>query len=115
MAKKLVFRIISSIIGLYIADYLVNGFEIRDGIKALLIGGTLLGAAIFFIKPIFKIISLPLRIITFGLFNFVINLFLVWLVIDVIMWQYMEIRGLIALFWVTLIIWIINHIFSKIS
>lgn len=112
MGKRLTFCVISSILGLFIADYLVTDFEINGGIKALVIGGCLLGAAIFFIKPVLKIITLPLRIITLGIFNFIINMFLVWLTIDVIMWQYMEIKGLLALFWTTLIIWLTNYIFS---
>jgi putative membrane protein len=114
--KKLLFLVISSILGLFIANYLLkSGFEIQGGVKALLIGGLILGLANFFIKPVLKTISLPLRIITLGIFGFIIDMLLMWLIIDVIMWQYMEINGLVSLFWVTLIVWCSDYIFSKFS
>lgn len=115
MGKRLIFSIISSILGLYVAGYLVSGFEIKGGLKALLIGGLLLGATNFFIKPALKLITFPLRIITLGIFNFVINMFLVWAVIDVIMWQYIEITGLASLFWTTVVIWCSGLIFSTLT
>ncbi len=93
----------------------MSGFEIKGGLKALLIGGLLLGATNFFIKPALKLITFPLRIITLGIFNFVINMFLVWAVIDVIMWQYIEITGLASLFWTTVVIWCSGLIFSTLT
>ena len=113
MGKRLVFNIISSIIGLYVASYLIKDFEVTSGMKGLLIGGLLLGLANFLIKPILKLITLPLRILTLGLFGFLIDMFLVWSIIDVVLWQYMEINGLIALFWITLITWAANLVFLR--
>jgi len=39
--------------------------------------GIILGLLNYFVKPILEVISLPLEIITLGLFTFVINIFLV--------------------------------------
>jgi len=115
MLKKLVINIVSAVLGLYLAEYFVKGLEITGGLKIMLIAGLMLGLVNLFIKPALKLISLPLRIITFGIFGFIINMLIVWLVIDVIMWQNMEIRGLIALFWTTLVIWLTNLVFSAIA
>lgn len=112
MIKKLVFNIISSILGLFIAGYLVPGFESKDGIKAIIIVGLVLGLANFFVKPVLKLITFPLRLITLGIFTFVIDIFLVWVVIDLFMWQYIEITGIITLLWTTVAVWCSNYVFS---
>jgi len=61
-----------------------------------------------FIKPILKIITLPLRILTFGLFGLIINMLMIWLV-D-IFFPELIIAGLIPLFWLTFIVWILSFL-----
>jgi putative membrane protein len=58
--------------------------HIIPGIRADSLGGALLGAAILGIlnavlKPIFVILTLPITLVTFGLFLFVINALIFWL------------------------------------
>ena len=47
--------------------------------ESALIGGIILGLSNIIIRPILVIITLPLQIITLGLFSFVINVFLLFL------------------------------------
>ncbi|MFH1656381.1 MAG: phage holin family protein [Candidatus Nealsonbacteria bacterium] len=111
MISKLFFHIISGILGIFLASRFVPGIEFSGSTQILLIAGTILGLVNFFIKPILKIISLPLRILTLGLFSLVINMVLVWLVVDILFPNDLEIIGLIPLFWTTIIIWALNMIF----
>lgn len=108
MFRKLILQIASGMLGLFLAVNFISGIEFAGSIQILLIFGGILGLVNFFIKPILKIISLPIRILTLGLFSLVINMILIWLVIDV--FSPIEIKGLIPLFWTTLIIWALSLI-----
>jgi len=108
MFRKLILQIASGMLGLFLAVNLISGIEFTGSIQTLLIFGGILGLVNFFIKPILKIISLPIQILTLGLFSLVINMILIWLVIDV--FSPIEIKGFIPLFWTTLIIWAFNLI-----
>ena len=112
MLGKLLFHIISGILGLFLASKYISGVEFTGNYKTLLIVGASLGMANFFIRPFLKTVTLPLRIITFGLFSLVINMFLVWLVADVIFFREFEIKGIVPLFWTTIIIWALNFFFG---
>ncbi len=109
---KLIFQIIAGILSLWLAVQFVpkivpGGVEFTGEIKYLLIAGAILGLINFFIKPILKMITLPLRILTFGLFSLVINMLIVW-IID-ILFPELIIRGIIPLFLVTVIVWIVSY------
>ena len=112
MIVKLLFHIVSGTLGIFLAAKLIPGVEFTGSTQTLLIAGSILGLVNFFIKPILEIISLPLRLITLGLFSLVINMVLVWLVVDVLFPGALEIRGIIPLFWTTMIVWILNLIFT---
>lgn len=112
MLGKLLFHIVSGILGLFLAIKFIPGVEFAGPVKTLLIAGLVLGLVNFFVKPILKKISLPLRIITFGLFSLIINMFLVWVTADILFPGQIEISGLAPLFWTTLIIWGLNFIFG---
>lgn len=105
---KLLFHIISGALGLFIAARFVPGVDFTGTYKTLIIIGAVLGFINFFVKPVLDRITLPLRVLTFGLFSLIMNMFFVWLVADVFFPAEMEIQGLIPLFWTTLILWALN-------
>ena len=87
------------------------GIEIISVWEILILVGAVLGLVNFFIKPILKFITTPIRIITFGLATLLINMFLIWLV-DIFFPEFI-VDGLIPLFWMSLIIWTVNSILLK--
>lgn len=113
-------NIIAGTLTLLIAVKFVRGVEFRGPFFILpidesqLIGffsslvfvGAFLGFLNFFIKPALDFITLPLRIITFGLFSLVINFFLI-LIVDIV-FEELEIQGFIPLLWTTFISWILT-------
>jgi len=115
MLGKLLFHIISGILGLYLANklspYYFPGVEFTGTIKMLLIIGGVLGLVNFFIKPIIKKATWLLRVLTFGLFSLVINMGLVWLA-EILFPKDLEITGIVPLFWTTIIIWALNFFFG---
>lgn len=107
---KFIGQILTNALAIFIADYLIVGFTFEGGILMLLIAGLILGLINFLIKPILKLISAPIILLSLGLFLIVINIFLLWL-LDYLMPE-LTIIGLSAYFWGVLTISIINITFG---
>ena len=65
-------------LGLWIAAALVPGVRIRST-SGLAWAALVLGLANAFIRPLLWLLTLPLTVLTFGLFALVVNGFLIWL------------------------------------
>lgn len=76
---KLVMRLFTSTLAVIISAYLLKGITINST-KTALIAAIVLGTLNVFIKPILVLITLPINIVTLGLFTLVINVTLVMLV-----------------------------------
>ena len=75
---KLVMRLFTSTLAVIISAYLLKGITINST-KTALIAAIVLGTLNVFIKPILVLITLPINIVTLGLFTLVINVALVML------------------------------------
>ena len=62
-----------------VAAHLFNGIEVR-GLAAAFWAAALLGVLNALLRPILILITLPINILTLGLFTFVVNAILLWLV-----------------------------------
>lgn len=71
-------RWVLNIIGLLITTYLVAGFEVT--IAGAILGSIVLGIVNATIRPVLFVFTLPLNLLTLGLFTFVINGLMLWLV-----------------------------------
>lgn len=65
-------------ISLMLTAYIVPGFTVRN-IASALIAAIVLGLVNAIVKPILVILTLPLTIVTLGLFLFVVNAITIWL------------------------------------
>lgn len=110
--RKLILQIIAGILGIWLATELVKGIIFTGSPKTLCYAGLLLGLINFFIKPLLNLVTLPLRIITFGLFSLITNMGIVWFM-DVFFPE-MEIAGLYPLLWATITVWVTSLIASRI-
>ena len=104
-------KITAGIFGLWLAVLFVPGVEFIGNLKLLVFAGLVLGLINFFIKPILKFITLPLRILTLGLFSLVINMAMIWLV-DIFFTE-LIIEGILPLLWASLIIWGLSIVLPK--
>lgn len=119
--EKLFWRIVAGILGIFLAIKFVPGVSLEVlpdssffGIKLtqfwqiLFLVGGILGLINFFIKPILDKITLPLKILTFGLFSLILNMVIIW-ILDILFLEF-QILGFIPLFWTTIIVWLINFL-----
>lgn len=70
---QLIIRLVINAIALIAAAYIVPGMGITHDFVGLTIVAVIFGVVNAFIKPIVKILSCPLTILTLGLFTLVIN------------------------------------------
>ena len=64
---------------IYLLPLILSGVRIGDGLLSLLILGFTLMLLYAFLRPILNVLSLPINIITIGLFSVLINTFLLYL------------------------------------
>lgn len=76
---KLLARFLLLVLAILVTARLVPGIEV-EGFWAALFAALILALVNFTIRPLLFILTLPLTIITFGLFAFVINALTFWLV-----------------------------------
>ncbi len=79
----LIIKLIISIVAIMISAYLVPGVNV-DGYKTAALVAIVLGVLNFIVKPLLLIFTLPINILTLGLFTFVINALLILLVTQVV-------------------------------
>ena len=107
MALFFVLAWAANIVALAVADWLFSGVSI-DGWGPLLIGAAVLAIANTIVKPILTLLTLPLVIITLGLFLFVINVAMLALA------EWIAPNFSIDGFWTyvgaTIVVWLVNYI-----
>lgn len=74
---KLVTKLLLVTLTLLLVASLVPGIEV-DGFYTALIAAIVIGLLNLFVKPILVLLTLPITVLTLGLFLFVINAFLFW-------------------------------------
>ena len=94
-----------NVLALWVADALFDGVRIH-GAWAYIIGAAVLGIANAILKPILTILTLPLIILTLGIFYFVINIAMLllaeWIAPD------FSIDGFWTYVGAVVIIWLVN-------
>lgn len=108
---RLIAHILSNALGIWAAARLVPGIFFDGDWMWLILAGAVLGFVNFFVKPIVKIISLPLIWISLGLFTIVINVLMLNLAAKIV--GALIIETWTAAFWAVVVISIINYIVSS--
>jgi len=108
---RLIIHILSNAIGIWAAARLVHGIHFFGNWKWLILAGVVMGFINFFIKPVVKIISMPLIWITLGLFTVVINVLMFNLVAKIV--PALVIDTWTAAFWAVIVISAINFLVSS--
>lgn len=108
---RFIIQILSNALGIWAAVRLVPNIYFNGSWKWLILSGAVLGFVNFFIKPIVKIISLPLIWVSLGLFTIVINVLMLNLAAKIV--GALVIETWTAAFWAVIVISIINYIISS--
>ena len=75
----LIIRILISAVAVWVAAYFIPGVSVSGGAGTYVMVAIVLGFLNAFIKPILTILTIPITVITLGLFLLVLNVLMVYL------------------------------------
>lgn len=81
MLKTILQSFLINLAGLWVADYFLTGFDLTNNYRVFIVAAIVLILVNFIVKPILNIISFPINLITLGIFTWIINIFLIYLVV----------------------------------
>ncbi|NLV17835.1 MAG: phage holin family protein [Syntrophomonadaceae bacterium] len=70
-------RWIFNVLGIIFAAYMIDGFNVT--VPGAIVGSIVLGIVNAIIRPIVVLLTLPINVVTLGLFTLVINGFMLWM------------------------------------
>jgi putative membrane protein len=112
-------RIVLNAVAVWVATLIVGGVEVTTQSTAGKIGTLVVVGAIFglvnaVIRPVAKLLSLPLVIVTLGLFALVVNALLFWLTAAVSsgIGAPFEVRGFWSAFWGAIVVALVSWALS---
>ena len=116
---KLVIRWLINFLALFAAAWLVKGITVEggDGWTVFAIMAIILGLVNAILRPLLKLLTCPLIILTLGLFTLVINGFTLWLSSRIaVNWFHVGfyVDGFWAAFWGGLVVSIVSLILSAV-
>jgi putative membrane protein len=101
----LILRWIINALALLVAAYLIQGFRV-ESFYAALIAALVLGLVNALVRPIILILTLPVTIITLGLFVFVINAAMLWFMSTMVKGIFIE--NFLTAILVAIFLWIVG-------
>lgn len=93
MLARFIVRALFAALGLWLSARFVPGVKVRDA-ETLVFAAVLLGLVNAFLRPVVVILTLPLTIVTLGLFLLIVNALMILLVSALL--RGFEVHGLIA-------------------
>lgn len=105
LAKQLTLSWVANAITLAVVTAVLSGVEV-DTVGDLIRAALLFGILNTILKPLLRLLTLPLAFITLGLIWFGVAMLMLWLT-DVLIDGF-EIHGFRSLVWATIIVWVVN-------
>jgi len=105
-------RFLGTVFAVLLAAYFIQGFHV-DGFYTAAIVALVLGLLNVTLKPIITLLTLPLNLLTLGLFSFVINAGLILLVSTFV--KGFTVDGFLPALWAGALIAVVGWILHKLS
>ena len=95
-----------NIAALGVAGWLLHGVTFHHSAGTLIFAAAVFGVLNTILKPILKLLTLPLAIVTFGVAWFGVSMAMLWLT-EMIVGKF-DITGFWNFVWATILIWLVN-------
>jgi putative membrane protein len=106
MSRWLLVSWAANAIALGVTGWILNGMSFHGSVSAVLVAALVYGVLNTILKPILRLITLPLAVVTLGLAWFFVSLLMLWLT-DLLVSDF-SIHGFWTYVWATIIIWAVN-------
>jgi putative membrane protein len=114
MLRRLLYAWIVNVLAIWLATVFVSGITYSDDYWILIVAGLIFGLVNFFLKPIVKLLAIPVIIVTLGIALFFINLLMLyvtsWIVSGFDIASFMS--GVWATVVITLVNWVLHGVFD---
>jgi putative membrane protein len=111
MIRKFILRWLVNFLGLWAAAELMSGsVNYDDRLGVLVVAALIFSLVNAFIRPLILILSLPAIVLTLGLFTFVVNAFMLYLV--TVLYPRFHLRSFWTAVIAAVIIWIVNYLLT---
>ncbi|MHC5861157.1 phage holin family protein [Nostoc sp.] len=98
-------------VALLITSRIVDGFIVNNFVVAL-VAAVVIGLVNAFIRPILRLLTFPITLLTFGLFTFVINALTLWLASALTPGYGFEIRGFLPALLGSIVLAIVSSVIN---
>ena len=111
---KILFRFIFLTLAVFVADYFVPGIHLVDWMSIVIAGAALTIIQII-VKPIVKILTLPITLLTLGFFLLILNALFFWFVSGLVPGMTVDnfMAAFLGSFIVSVLNWIADHLTKK--
>jgi len=82
--KRLLIGLLLNAIGMYVVMTFVPGIDAHGDLRLYMLAGIVVGLLNLVIKPLMKLLALPIVFLTMGLFMIVINVIIFWLTVKAV-------------------------------
>lgn len=107
LTERLLLSWVSNAIMLAVADLVLTDVTVRN-VGDLIFAAALFGILNTFLKPIVRLLTLPLAVVTLGVAWFFVSMLMLWLTQSIV--SGFTIHGFWTLVWATLIVWAVDMI-----
>ena len=108
MLKRLLYTWIVNVAAIWVASIFVDGVDYSEDYWVLIVAGLVFGLVNFLVKPIVKLLALPVIILTLGVALFFINLLMLYITSWIV--SGFDLDSFRSALWATLIITVVNWI-----
>ena len=108
--KRFLLRWLVNFLGLWVAANLVSGIDYGPRVRVLVWAALIFSIVNAFIRPLVIVLSLPAIVLTFGLFTFVINGLMLYLV--ALIYPKFQVASFGVALIAVIIVWLVNWLLS---
>ena len=112
LVAKLIIRILANSTAIWVASYFIDGFSFSGNSRDWILAGLVLAVLNSLVRPILKLLTCPVIILTLGLFSVFINIFVLFLAEKIL--PNLQIDGFWPAFWGVIVISLVNYIILSI-
>jgi putative membrane protein len=110
--RRIFLTVAINVAAIFVASIFVDGIDYASKFWVLIVAGVVFGIVNLLLKPIVRLLALPLAVVTLGLAFFFVNLLMLYVTSWIV--GPFSIGGFMDAVWGTLIIWVVNVVLGSI-
>ena len=108
MLRRVLYAWIVNVAAIWIASLFIGGVDYSDDFWILIVAGLVFSLVNLLVKPVVKLLALPLVILTLGIVLFFVNLLMLYITAWIV--PGFELQSFMAAIWATLAITLVNWV-----